>query len=195
MKKITTNQTRIIIFLALLTFFLLPKFSYASEFAYADQEKSVADTIYLFSGKVITSYIVDGWGDLDFVMHRKDPNDLMQRVEKDDIHYLYVNGDYHLITEFTTYQEIESVRNDLYEFQQHFSSGVLTLTVGASMVLGSKLWSEQQIDSGEITDGPKYFNYAGYGVMIIGGLIQIRALRILQTEKVDVTPVGIRVNL
>lgn len=194
MKKITSNQTGLIL-VALITCFLLPKFSYASEFAFEDQGNAAADSIYLFSGEVIPTNIDSNWEDADFIMHRKDPNELFKRIEKEDTYYIYTDGEYHLITDIRADHELERLQNNLLEFNHQFRNGLLTLTVGTGMVLGSQLWIEQQASDGEITDGPKYLNYAGYGIMILGGIFQVGSIRFLERGSIDITPVGVKVNL
>ncbi len=75
------------------------------------------------------------------------------------------------------------------------------MTGGVGLVLAGIIASEVQqnrfedsLDPDEFNDLPKIMNYAGYSLMLVGGMIKIGSYKFLERGSVDITPVGLRVN-
>ncbi len=157
------------------------------------------DTIYLFDGNRIATSIFDGWEDSERIRHRISNRDPVVSIAKSDVFYLYASGEYHQINVYDRHQQL---RYNIQAFQREAQTGMMILGSGVGVVLLSKFMAEQQakryresLNPDDISDFPAYLNYGGYAIMLTGSLITVSSFRFLDRGSVDITPVGVRINL
>lgn len=157
------------------------------------------DTLYLFDGEIIATSIFDGWETSDRIRHRISNRHPVESVARSSVFYIYAAGKYHQISPYDRHEQLSL---NMQAFQNEARTGMMLLGAGAGVVLLGNLLNEQQqkrvresLDPNDITDTPKYLNYGGYALMVVGSLVTVSSFRFLNRGSVDITPVGVRVNL
>jgi len=163
------------------------------------------DTIYFLDGSKSNVKIKEWEENEKIVTGRWDDgqNKIVTREhDKSSIHYIYYDGEYHLITDTSPEINFARLQQNLLNYKQRSRSGMMTLSWGVGLVLTGTIVGEIQqsrfedtLDPDELNDIPKYLNYAGYGLMLVGGVIKVRSYQFLERGSIDITPVGVKVNL
>lgn len=170
-----------------------------------------SDTLYLLDGRKIPANIME-FEETDYVAYGNWDSSLrrltnIQYFDKSELHYIYAGSTYHLINEVSEQDNIDRLRRNLLIYERRSRAGMVTLTTGVSLVLAGSIWAEVQSnkikepqdlddirDLDDISNMPKYLNYGGLGLMLIGGMIKIGSYEFLERGSIDITPVGVRVN-
>lgn len=162
--------------------------------------------IYFLDGrKSLPTNILEGWENQDSITIRYSEYWPIREIPKSEVHYIYYNGEYHLINEITYFQDMERVRRNLALYRKQANLGWISLGVGTGALLSSFTIIDVQakkFEDGKITldeydknkEVAKVLTYAGYGLMILGVGIHIDAGKYLKRGNIDITPVGIRYN-
>ena len=163
------------------------------------------DTIYFLDGSKSNVKIKEWEENEKIVTGRWDDgqNKIVTREhDKSSIHYIYYDGEYHLVNDVSPEKNFARLQQNLLNYKQRSRSGMATLSWGVGLVLTGTIVAERQqsrfedtLDPDELNDIPKHLNYAGYGLMLVGGVIKVRSYQFLERGSIDITPVGVKVNL
>lgn len=161
-----------------------------------------SDTIYFLDGqkKLITN-VLQGWEDRESISTMYSSPSHITEIPKSEVHYIYTGGQFHLINETSHFDDINRLRKNLQRYQQQTNLGWSFVGGGAGLLLIGAISSEVQANKlidgkiDEINDLPKFLSYAGYGLIAAGAVISIDAGKFLKRGTIDITPVGVRVNL
>ncbi len=189
---------------------IMALFVYLSNDAYSQariirdtvQAVEETDTIYFLDGSKSNVKILE-WEDAETVVFGRWDDGLNKMLtrehDKSDIHYIYFEGEYHLINDVSPDNDLARLQHNLLEYKERSRSGMVTLSLGVGLVLTGNIVAEIQQskfedthDPDELSDTPKYLNYAGYGFMLIGGVIKIGSYQFLERGSIDITPVGLQ---
>ncbi len=161
----------------------------------------LSDTIYFLDGrKSMPTNILQGWEDRDYVSTKRLAESEIINVPKSDVHYIYADGQFHLINETSSHDDIQRLRKNLQRYQKQSNLGWSFVGGGAALLLIGQISAESQANKlmdgkiDEINDLPKFLSYAGYGFIAVGAVTSIDAGKFLKRGTVDITPVGVRVN-
>jgi hypothetical protein len=122
-------------------------------------------------------------------------------VEKADVYYHYSNGRYHLINERTTETEQGRLQKNLMLYNKQRNAGLSFVLLGVGALTGSLVAGEIQFakqKKGEALESenlPKIMQYSGYGLMLVGTVVQINAGRYIKRATVDIRPTGVRLGI
>jgi hypothetical protein len=185
-------------------------FSYCQRVTSGHMSSIVAgsDTLYLLDGRKISGNIMEydqtkhvAYGIWNSTLKRLTN---IQQIDKSKLHYIYADKKFHLINDVTEKDDIDRLRRNLLIYERRSRAGMVALTSGVGLVLTSMIYSEIRLNRHnepdasknpeDLNDIPKYLNYSGYGLMLVGGIIKISSYEFLERGSIDITPVGVRVN-
>jgi hypothetical protein len=165
-----------------------------------------SDTLYFLDGRSKLAVNLQQGNDneeyFSFIERGKAEYETKQiMVPKRDVHYLYSNSEYSLINAKTVETEQERLRKNLMLYNKQRNAGLAISLSGVGMLVGSMVVSEIQLSqikknqAVKSTTVNKFMNYGGYGMMLIGTIIQMDAGHFIHRSKVDITPVGVRLHI
>ncbi len=207
MKNLKTSQAHKTMLIIIALMMSLSTISYGQREPIGDMSGIVAgsDTLYLLDGSKLSVNIMEydqtkhvAYGIWNSTLKRLTN---IQQIDKTKLHYIYADNKFHLINDVTEQDDIDRLRRNLLIYERRSRAGMVTLTTGVSLLLASSILAEVQQNQyqeshnpDDLNDIPKYLNYGGLGLMLIGGIIKISSYEFLERGSIDITPVGVRVN-